>query len=408
MATKQAAQAETRYEWVGKDKKGNKVKGETVGATPTIVKAELRLKGITPTRVVKKAKPLFGEKKQKILAKDISVFARQLATMMTSGVPLVQGFDIVTAGHDNPEMRKLLGEVRADVSGGNGLGDSLAKHPEHFDDLFCNLVRSGEKSGTLETMLQRIATYKEKAEAIKSKIKKALFYPVAVVVVAFIVTAILLLFVVPQFEELFAGMGAELPAFTQFVINLSRGFVDIWYLVFGGIFLAIFAFKRALKTSEAFAYKFDVWLLKAPVVGDILDKASVARFTRTLGIMFAAGVPLIQAMEQVAGAVGNRMYAKRVLEMKDDVATGQRVAAAMAKTNAFPPMVVQMVAIGEESGALDNMLNKVADFYEEEVDDAIAGLSSLLEPIIMAVLGVVLGGLILAMYLPIFQMGNAV
>lgn len=403
---KQLAKKEAVYTWVGKDKAGNKVKGETVAGTPAKVKAELRLKGISPTKVVKKPKPLFGEKKAKITAKDISVFSRQLATMMSSGVPLIQGFDIVMAGHDNPSMRDLLQKVRADVSGGNGLGDSLAKHPKYFDELFCNLVRSGEKSGTLETMLDRIATYKEKSEAMKSKLKKAMFYPIAVIVVAFVVTAILLLFVVPQFEELFSSMGAELPALTQFVVGLSRGLASNWYIIFGGIGLAIWGFFRALKTSEPFAFKMDSLALRLPVFGDILDKGSVARFARTLGIMFAAGVPLIDAMTQVAGAVGNRLYASKILAMREEVSTGQRLAVSMENARQFPPMVVQMVSIGEESGALDGMLNKVADFFEQEVDDAIDGLSSLIEPIIMAVLGVILGTLILAMYLPIFQLGD--
>lgn len=403
-AKKQAEQQV--FEYVGMDKSGNKVKGQVSGRSMVHVKAELRAQGVRPTRVAKKKKSLFTEKKQKIEAKDITIFSRQLATMMSSGVPLVQGMDIVSQGHENPSMRELLIAVRNDIAAGVSLGDSLAKHPKYFDDLFCNLVRSGEKSGTLESMLGRIALYKEKTEAIKSKIKKALFYPIAVIVVAFVVTLILLLFVVPQFQELFEGFGAELPAFTQMVVNMSEFVQEWWYIVIGIIVAAVMAFTRTRASSPSFARKVDRALLKAPIFGDIFTKAAIARYARTLATMFAAGVPLIDAMEQVSGATGNLIYSDAILKMREEVATGQRLTASMIRTNLFPTMVNQMVSIGEESGALDQMLSKVADFYELEVDDAIDGLSSLIEPLIMAILGIVLGGLIFAMYLPIFQMGD--
>ncbi|MGB0713145.1 MAG: type II secretion system F family protein [Gammaproteobacteria bacterium] len=396
------------FEWAGKDKNGRSVKGEIVGRSPTLVKAALRVQGIKPSRVRKKAKPLMGGKKQKITQKDVTIFGRQLATMIASGVPLVQGFDIVAGGHENPEMRSLLNEVRADIAGGNGLADSLQKHPKYFDELFCNLIRSGEKSGTLETMLDRLAIYMEKTEAIKSKIKKALFYPIAVIVVAFIVTCVLLLYVVPQFEELFADFGAELPAFTRLVLDISETLQQWWYIVFGTIFAVALIFRQAFRTSPDFQRQVHGFLLKAPVFGNIFTKAAIARYSRTLSTMFAAGVPLIEAMDQVSGATGNLIYGDAIQRMKEDVSTGQRLNQAMYKTQLFPQMVVQMVAIGEESGALDAMLAKVADFYEQEVDDAIDGLSSLMEPLIMAFLGVILGGLIVAMYLPIFQMGDAI
>lgn len=411
MAQKQEAkkkqQAEQVFEYVGMDKSGKKIKGQVTGKSLVHVKAELRAQGVRPTRVLKKKKSLFGDKKQKIVAKDITIFSRQLATMMSSGVPLVQGMNIVASGHENPQMRELLNSVKADIAAGTSLGDSLAKYPKYFDELFCNLVRSGEKSGTLEAMLERIALYKEKTDAIKGKIKKAMFYPIAVIVVAFVVTLILLMFVVPQFQELFEGMGAELPAFTQMVVNISEMVQEWWWVVIGSVVALVIMFKRARASSPTFARKVDQTLLKAPVFGDILTKAAIARYTRTMSTMFGAGVPLIEAMEQVSGATGNLIYGDAILKMREEVSTGQRLTAAMIRTNLFPTMVNQMVSIGEESGALDKMLSKVADFYEQEVDDAIDGLSSLIEPMIMAVLGVVLGGLIFAMYLPIFQMGDA-
>ncbi len=397
-----------KYNWSGTDKKGSKLKGESLGQSVSHVKAELRSQGVTPSSVKLKPKPLFGEKKQKITTKDITIFARQLATMIKSGVPLIQGFDIVTNGHENPQMRELLGAVRADVSSGNSLGSSLAKHPKHFDELFSNLVKSGEASGTLETMLDRVATYMEKSEAIKGKIKSATFYPISIVAVSVIVTMVLLLFVVPQFAEIFSSFGAELPAITLFVVNLSEKTQEYWWVFVGAVFIAFKLFQRARANSPSFARKVDAWLLNAPIFGTIFTKAAIARFARTLSTMFAAGVPMIEAMEQVAGAVGNLVYYDAILRMRDEVSTGQRLNTTMIKTQLFPTMVTQMIAIGEESGAVDEMLSRVADFYEEEVDVAVDGLSALIEPIILVVLGIILGGLILAMYMPIFQMGSVV
>jgi type IV pilus assembly protein PilC len=358
---------------------------------------------------VRKKSALFaGTKKKKILPKDIAVFTRQLATMLSAGVPLVQSFEIIGRGHENPSMQELILKVKGDVESGSSLATALSKHPLYFDELVCNLVNAGEHAGILETLLDKIATYKEKTEALKSKIKKALFYPTAVIVVAFIVTAILLIFVVPQFQELFSGFGADLPAFTQMVINLSEWMQSNWWILLAGICGAVYGFIEGKKRSPKFAHTLDRLMLKLPIVGDILTKAVIARYARTLSTMFAAGVPLVEAMESVAGAAGNQLYAEAILRMRDNVATGQQLQLSMQQTGLFPNMVVQMVAIGEESGSLDAMLGKVADFYEQEVDDAVDGLSSLLEPLIMSVLGVLVGGLIVAMYLPIFKLGSVV
>jgi type IV pilus assembly protein PilC len=328
--------------------------------------------------------------------------------MMSAGVPLVQAFEIVGRGHENPSMQELILAVKADVEGGTSLADSLAKHPDHFDSLFVNLVRAGEQAGALETLLDKVATYKEKTEELKGKIKKALFYPAAVVVVAFIVSAILLLFVVPQFQELFQGFGADLPAFTLFVITLSEIFQAYWWAIFGGIIATVLVFIQAKKRSPSFARSLDVLALKAPIFGELVRKAAIARFARTLSTMFAAGVPLVEAMESVAGATGNALYQEATLRMRDDTATGTQLQQSMRNTGLFPNMVVQMVAIGEESGSLEQMLGKVADFYEQEVDNMVDALSSLLEPLIMAFLGIVVGGLVIAMYLPIFKLGSVV
>jgi len=395
------------FSWEGKDSKGQKVKGESTGANIALVKASLRRQGIIPNKVRKKSKPLFAAGKS-IKAGDIALFSRQLATMMASGVPLVQGFEIIGRGHDNPRMQDLLITVKNDIEGGSNLSDSLAKHPYHFDDLFCNLVRAGEHAGILDSILDKVATYKEKTEAIKGKIKKALFYPTAVVVVAFLITAILMIFVIPQFEQLFAGFGADLPAVTKFVIKLSKVFQEWWWAIFGTIGLAIYGLMQAKKRSKAFQVFLDKVMLKAPIIGPILNKAAIARYARTMATMFAAGVPLVEAMESVAGAVGNVVYGAAVLRMRDEVATGTQLNVAMKTSGMFPNMVVQMTAIGEEAGSMDTMLSKVADFYEEEVDNAVDGLSSLLEPIIMAILGVLIGGLVVAMYMPIFQMGKVI
>ncbi len=405
MAATAAKQA--TFHWEGKDKKGNKVKGQSLGTNEGIIKAELRRQGVTPTKVRKKS-ALTAARKKKIIPKDIAVFTRQLATMLSAGVPLVQSFEIIGRGHDNPAMQDLIMAIKGDIEGGNTLASSLAKHPLYFDDLSCNLVEAGEHAGILETLLGKIATYKEKTEALKSKIKKAMFYPVAVIVVAFIVTAILLIFVVPTFQELFAGFGADLPAFTLMVIGLSEFMQSWWWAVLGGVGLGGYGFIEGKKRSRKFNHLLGRLSLKIPVVGEILTKATIARYARTMSTMFAAGVPLVEAMESVAGATGNIIYEEAVYQMRDQVATGQQLQLAMAQTGLFPNMVVQMVAIGEESGSLDAMLAKVADFYEQEVDDAVDSLSSLLEPLIMAVLGVLIGGLIIAMYLPIFKLGAVV
>ena len=396
------------FAWEGTDKKGNRVKGESRGNNPNLIKAELRRQGVTPLKVKKKSALATAGKGKKILPKDIAIFTRQLATMLASGVPLVQAFDIIGRGHENPRMQELVMTVKADVEGGSNLADSLGKHPLYFDDLVCNLVEAGEAAGVLDTLLDKIATYKEKTEALKSKIKKAMFYPTAVLVVALIVTAILLLFVVPQFESLFKDFGADLPAFTQFVVNMSRFMQEYWYVMFGVLGAAVYGLLQAKKRSRAFNHFLDRMVLKLPVIGAIMTKAAIARYARTLSTMFAAGVPLVEALESVSGATGNIVYSEAVLRMRDQVSTGQQLQLSMTQTGLFPNMVVQMVAIGEESGSLDSMLGKVADFYEREVDDAVDGLSSLLEPLIMAILGVLVGGLVVAMYLPIFKMGSAI
>ncbi|MCW9023701.1 MAG: type II secretion system F family protein [Gammaproteobacteria bacterium] len=393
--------------WEGKDSKGQIIKGETVGANMALIKANLRRQGINPTKVKKKAAPLFGGAK-KVKAADISIFSRQLATMMSSGVPLVQAFDIIGRGHDNQGMQELLMAIKTDIESGSTLSDSLAKHPRQFDDLFCNLVGAGEHAGILDSILDKVATYKEKTEAIKGKIKKAMFYPVGVMVVAFIITAILLIFVIPMFEELFAGFGADLPAMTKFVIELSKVFQSYWWAIIGGIGVVIYSVREIKRRSKGFNIFLDKVVLKLPILGPIMRKAAIARYARTLATMFAAGVPLVEAMESVAGAVGNVVYSEAVLRMRDEVSTGTQLNIAMKSSNLFPNMVVQMTAIGEEAGSVDAMLSKVADFYEEEVDNAVDSLSSLLEPIIMAFLGVVIGGLVVAMYMPIFQMGKVV
>lgn len=395
------------FEWQGKDKNGNARKGEVSALSLSEAKSSLRRQGFSVSKVKKQAKPLFG-RKQKITPSDISVISRQIATMLSAGVTLIQSLEMIAQGHGNPTARKLLTEITEEVKAGNPLSSVLRKHPKYFDDLYCDLVYTGEQSGALELIYDRIATYKEKAEALKSKIKKAMFYPIAVVVVAFIVTTILLIFVVPQFEEIFSSFGAELPAFTQLVLGISRFVQDY------GIFIAIaigivgFLFGRAYNKSQKLRDTCDKNVLKVPVIGEILKKASIARFTRTLATTFAAGVPLIGALESAAGASGNAVYRDAILFIRKEVAGGIPMHVAMRATNVFPDMVTQMIAIGEESGAVDEMLSKIATIYEAEVDDMVDGLTSLLEPMIMAVLGVVIGGLIIAMYLPIFDMGNVV
>ncbi len=395
------------FSWEGTDRKGSKVKGELSGASPALVKAQLRKQGINPQKVRKKSVSLFGAGK-KVKPMDIALFTRQMATMMKAGVPLLQSFDIIGEGFDNPNMRKLVDDLKQEVAAGNSFATALRKKPQYFDDLYCNLVDSGEQSGALETLLDRVATYKEKTEALKAKIKKAMNYPIAVVLVAVIVSAILLIKVVPQFQEVFANFGAELPAFTLMVIGLSEALQEWWFFILAGLIAGAFAFKEAHKRSEKFRNWFDRLLLKVPVVGDILYKSSVARFARTLSTTFAAGVPLVDALDSVAGATGNVVFRSATMKVKNDVSSGMQLNFSMRTTGTFPTMAVQMTAIGEESGSLDEMLAKVATFYEDEVDNMVDGLTSLMEPMIMAVLGVLVGGLIIAMYLPIFQLGAVV
>ena len=395
------------YIWEGTDNKGNRNKGEISARSDAIVKAELRRQGIRPIKVKKKPKALFGGMSQKpITPKDIAIFSRQLATMMASGIPLVQAFDIIGKGHEKPAMQDMLADIKSQVEGGSTLTEGLSKYPYHFDELFCNLVEAGEHAGILEELLVKIAEYKEKTESLKAKIKKALTYPIAVLVVAGIVTAILLIFVVPQFESLFQSFGADLPAFTQMVVELSEFMQEWWWAVFGVIGVAVFVTMQIKKRSRKFNHLIDRMVLKMPIIGDIMNKAAIARYARTLSTMSAAGVPLVEALESVAGATGNIVYSEAVLKMREQVATGIQLQQSMKNVELFPHMVVQMVAIGEEAGSVESMLAKVADFYEEEVDNAVDSLSSLIEPLVMAILGVLVGGLIIAMYLPIFMMGS--
>ncbi|MCI1010434.1 type II secretion system F family protein [Pseudomonas oryzihabitans] len=377
------------------------------GLNPALIKAQLRKQGINPTRVRKKSVSLFGKGK-KIKPMDIALFTRQLATMMSAGVPLLQAFDIIGEGFDNPNMRKMVDDIKQDVAAGNSLANSLRKQPQYFDDLYCNLVDAGEQSGALETLLDRVATYKEKTEALKKKIKKAMTYPAAVIVVAVIVSAILLIKVVPQFQSVFEGFGAQLPAFTLMVIAISEVLQEWWLLVLGGLFVLAFVLRHFYKKSEKFRDAVDRGLLKIPLIGSILYKSAIARYARTLATTFAAGVPLVDALDSVAGATGNVVFRNAVEKIKGDVSTGMQLNFSMRTTGVFSSMAIQMTAIGEESGSLDEMLSKVATFYEDEVDNMVDNLTTLMEPMIMAVLGVLVGGLIIAMYLPIFQLGSVV
>ena len=395
--------------WQGVNRKGKKINGELSAKSIIELKAQLRKQGITPSKVKKKAKPLFGMGGDKAITPgDIAVISRQIATMLGAGVPLVQTIEMIGKGHNNGNMRKMLGEIGNRLSSGIPLSECLRDHPRHFDDLYCDLVASGEQSGSLETIYDRIATYKEKAEALKAKIKKAMTYPIAVLVIAAVVTSILLIFVVPVFQEIFAGFGAELPGFTLFVVGISEFMVAYWHLGLGAIFAFIYLFKRAHRNSQKLRDQVDRQILKLPVIGDLLEKAAVARYARTLSTTFAAGVPLIDALESAAGASGNAVFRDAILEVRAEVTSGMQMNLAMRNASIFPDMVIQMVAIGEESGAGDDMLSKVANVYEAEVDNAVDSLTALLEPMIMAVLGVVIGGLIIAMYLPIFQIGMIV
>jgi type IV pilus assembly protein PilC len=407
-AAKPKAEKAFVFVWEGMDRRGGRVKGETRASSITMVRAELRRQGVSATKVKKKSEPLLGGRRKKIGSADIAVFSRQLATMMAAGVPLVQAFDIVGRGHDNAAMQDMILAIKQDVESGTAMAEALSKYPLHFDDLFCNLVAAGEQAGVLDILLDKIATYKEKTESIKGKIKKALFYPAAVIVVAVIVTVVILLFVIPQFKELFASFGADLPAFTLMVIGMSDVLREWWWvaaLVIAGVGWSI---SNLFKRSRKFRELIDRGSLKIPIIGGILNKASMARFARTLSTMFAAGVPLVEALESVAGATGNIVYEKAVLKMREEVATGQSLQLSMRQRNLFPHMVIQMTAIGEESGALDEMLAKVADFYEEQVDNAVDSLSSLLEPLIMVVIGGLVGSLVVAMYLPIFKLASVV
>ncbi|MBL1141639.1 MAG: type II secretion system F family protein [Proteobacteria bacterium] len=396
------------YAWEGMDKTGKRVKGEVSGQSEALVKATLRRQGINPLKVKKKSKPLLGGGSSKITPKDITVFSRQLATMMSSGVPLVQAFEIVGRGHENAGMQELVLGIKADVEAGNNLTDALKKRPLQFNDLYCNLVEAGEHAGILEAILHKLATYMEKTEALKSKIKSALFYPAAVIVMAGVVVSILMIFVIPQFSELFSSFGADLPALTQLLVDTSDIFVAWWWAIFGVAGGAVFGAMEIKKRSTAVQQFLDRAILKMPVLGEVMEKGAIARFARTLETMFAAGTPMVEAMTSVAGACGNIVFYDATMKMKDEIATGTQLQASMRDTNLFPNMVIQMVAIGEESGAIDTMLGKVADWYEQEVDDAVEALTSLLEPLIMAFLGGVIGTIVIGMYLPIFQMGQVV
>ncbi|WP_131779813.1 type II secretion system F family protein [Legionella bozemanae] len=405
---KKNANTTLAFHYTGVNKAAQKINGDIEARSLALAKVELRRQGIIVNKIAKKRVPLFSLKSKKIKSGDITVFSRQLATMIESGIPLVQSFDIVAKGQSNKRLKELIENIKGDVETGLTLSETLKKNPAHFNELFCNLVEAGEKSGSLDIMLDKIATYKEKIETIKKKIKKALTYPMAVLVVTFLVTTGLLIFVVPQFDALFKGFGADLPAMTQAVVSMSKFFQSYWYLIFGALASSIYAFIYALKHSSQFAQNVDRTVLKLPVIGPIVEKAAIARFSRTLSITFAAGLPLVEALKSVAGATGNIIFAKATDTIREEVSTGQQINKAMENTQLFPNMVVQMVAIGEESGALERMLSKVADFYEEDVDNTVDSLSSLLEPVIMTVLGVLVGGLVVAMYLPIFKLGSAI
>ena len=400
-----SASKQITYLWEGKDKKGKVIKGEMRAAGDSFVSATLRRQGITVTKVKKQSS---FAKKGKITDKDITIFTRQLATMMKSGVPLLQAFDIVGKGHSNPAVAKLLGDIKADVETGSRLSASFRKYPLYFDALFCNLVGAGEQAGILDTLLDRLATYKEKIMAIKGKIKSALFYPISIIVVAFVIVAIIMIFVIPAFKTLFDGFGAQLPTPTLIVMAISEFFVAYWWAIFGAIGGGLWFFFYTWKRSEKMQGTMDRLMLKLPVIGDVIRKATIARFSRTLSTMFSAGVPLVEALDSVAGASGNRVYYDATKRIQSEISTGTSLTVAMQNANVFPNMVLQMTAIGEESGALDSMLSKVADFYEAEVDDAVDAMASLMEPVIMVVLGTLIGGLVIAMYLPIFKMGSVV
>ncbi len=393
---------EFNFLWEGKDKAGKALKGEMRAAGTVVVTSTLRRQGIRVTKVTK------ARAGGRITDKDITLFTRQLATMMKSGVPLLQAFDIVGKGHSNRAVGKLLMDIKSDVETGSSLANAFRKHPLYFDSLFCNLVAAGEAAGILDSLLDRLATYKEKIQAIKGKIKSALFYPVSIIVVAFIITAVIMIFVIPAFKELFQGFGADLPAPTLMVMAISDFFVDYWWAIFGGVGGGLYAFFYTWKRSTVVQHVMDRLALRLPIFGEVIRKATIARWSRTLSTMFAAGVPLVEALNSVAGAAGNQVYFEATRNIQNEVSTGSSLVDAMTATSVFPSMVLQMVSIGEESGSLDAMLSKIADFFEAEVDDAVEALSSLMEPIIMVVLGTLIGGMVVAMYLPIFKMGQVV
>ncbi|CAH9014700.1 type II secretion system F family protein [Candidatus Nitrosacidococcus sp. I8] len=394
--------------WEGNNRQGQAIKGEIEGKNISLIKANLRRQGVTSLKIKKKPAPLFSFSKNKISPKEIALFSRQVATMMSAGIPMIQSFDLIGRSHENEAMKRLAKNIREEVEGGSTFAEALQKHPKHFDNLFCNLVHAGEQSGTLETLLDKIATYKERTESVKGKIKKALFYPLAIMVVAFIITAILLIFVIPKFKDLFTGFGADLPAITLFVMNLSEFFKAWWWAIFSGIGVTIYTLITAKNRSKSVEYLFDKMILRIPVIGSALNKAIISRYARTLSTMFAAGVPLVEALKSVANASGNMIYTEGILKIRDEVSTGSRLYIAMRDSGLFPDMVVQMVSIGEEAGSISQMLTKIADSYEEEVNNTVDSLSSLMEPVIMAILGVIIGGLVIAMYLPIFKMGSVI
>lgn len=396
------------FVWTGVDKRGTKMKGESLSKNASLLKAELRKQGITPSTVKAKPKPLFGAAGKTITARDIAVFSRQIATMMQSGVPLVTSFEIIAGGQKNPRMKTMLDDIRSSIEGGSTLHEALGKHPMQFDELYLNLVKAGEGAGVLDTVLDTIANYKENIEALKGKIKKALFYPAIVIAVAVIVSSILLIFVIPQFQAVFEGFGAELPAFTMMLVRASDFMVAWWWLMLLGAIGSIVGMIQAKKRSKSFAHFLDRAILKVPVIGEIMRNSAIARFSRTLAITFKAGVPLVEALDTVAGATGNIVYEKAVYRIKDDVAVGYQLNTAMRQVEVFPHMVIQMAAIGEEAGALDTMLIKVAEFYEQEVNNAVDALSSMLEPMIMVFIGTVVGGMVIGMYLPIFKLAATV
>ncbi|KAA2284931.1 type II secretion system F family protein [Arenimonas fontis] len=397
-----------QFVWEGTDKRGVKMKGESASKNANLLKAELRKQGINPTVVRAKSKPLFGAAGKAITSQDIAVFSRQIATMLQAGVPMVQSFEILASGQKNPRMRDMLNDIRDAIAGGSSLSEAMARHPVQFDSLYRNLTKAGESAGVLDTILDTVATYKERTEALKGKIKKALFYPAAVIAVAILVSAVLLIYVVPQFEDVFKGFGADLPAFTQMIVNASRFLTEWWWAVLGIVVGALAAFIFIYKRSPAMERAVDRLLLKVPVIGMILHQSAIARFARTLALTFKAGVPLVEALETVGGATGSIVYNEAVLRIRDDVAVGYQLNVAMKQVNLFPHMVVSMTAIGEESGALDTMLLKVAEFYEQEVNNSVDALASLIEPFIMVVIGVLVGGMVVGMYLPIFKLAATV